>query len=104
VILQGAGYTTVSAFSIKEAADRFLSGDFNLVLLDNSLSAREKDRLMSLIRASGSLTPVVSIASLYGQESSFADMTVDCDPDRLRAGVRKALISSANKLRAFAAS
>ena len=55
VILESMGYTAVPTFSIKMAADNFLTGDFDLVLLDNSLSEKDKDRLTSLIRASGSL-------------------------------------------------
>jgi CheY-like chemotaxis protein len=98
VILQSAGYATVPVFSIAEAADSFLASEFDLILLDSSLSVRGKDRLTSLIRASGSFTPVVSIAPLCGRENSFADVTVEGDPGNLRAGVRKAFRSAPNKL------
>jgi CheY-like chemotaxis protein len=94
LILQGAGYITVSAFSIKEAVDRFLGGDFDLVLLDSTLPAKDKDRLTCLIRASGSRTPVVSVADQQSGEDSFADATIGTNPDKLRAGVRSALTNA----------
>jgi CheY-like chemotaxis protein len=56
-LLLSEGYIVVSAFSLKEAVDRFLTGDFDLVLLDNSLPAKDRDRLTCLIRASGSRIP-----------------------------------------------
>jgi DNA-binding response OmpR family regulator len=84
----------VSAFSIKEAADRFMSVDFDLVLLDSTLPAKDKDRLTSLIRASGSRTPIVSVADQQNREDSFADATVETDPDKLRAGIRRALTNT----------
>jgi len=73
----------MSAFSIREAVDRFLSGEFDLVLLDNSLPTKDRDRLTCLIRASGSRTPVVSIAPEHGYEDSFADAMVENDPNKL---------------------
>jgi hypothetical protein len=44
-------------FSIAEAADSFLASEFDLILLDDSLSIRNKDRLTSLIRASDHSPP-----------------------------------------------
>jgi DNA-binding response OmpR family regulator len=94
VILQSAGYSTMSAFSIEEAAHRFLSGDFNLVLLDSTLPIKDKDRLACLIRASGSRTPIVSVKGQSSYEEPFADATVETDPGMLRIGVRSALIDA----------
>jgi DNA-binding response OmpR family regulator len=54
LVLQSAGYTVVRAFSLKAAADCFQTLDFDLVLLCQSIPTKEKDRLVSWIRVSGS--------------------------------------------------
>jgi CheY-like chemotaxis protein len=102
--LRAAGRTVVSAFSIKKAAERFLGCDFDLILLDNSLPAIDADRITCLIRASGSLAPVVSIASERDYKNQFADMTVGSDLVSLRIGVRNGLAKSAKLPAAFAPS
>jgi DNA-binding response OmpR family regulator len=102
VILQSAGYTTVSAFSIQDAASSFLSGDFDLVVLDDSLPAKDSDRLTSLIRASGSRIPVIAVASQDSPLKSFADTTVEADPIKFRVGVRKVLLRQGEERALFA--
>jgi CheY-like chemotaxis protein len=98
LVLQSAGYTVVSSFSIREAAGCFLNGDFDLVLLDDSLPTKDSDRLTCLIRASGSLTPVVSIALPDGYVNHFAHARVESDPNTLRIGVKRALANAAKRL------
>src|SRR5690349_16685847 len=86
LLLQSAGYAVVSARSVKEAVDRFLGGDFDLVLLCHSLSETERKRVVYLIRASGSFTPVVAIAEYTGQNDGLASATIESDPEQLLAG------------------
>src|ERR1035441_8592865 len=81
-LLQSAGYIAVSAHSLREAANQFLNGDFDLVLLDSSLTTKDRNRITSLIRVSGSRTPIVSIASettasKNDRDDSFVDATFD---------------------------
>lgn len=52
-VLKSAGYIIVSALSIGEAADHFLNGDFDLVILCHSVPTKERERLIRVIRASG---------------------------------------------------
>jgi hypothetical protein len=85
----------VSAFSLKEAVDCFLTGDFDLVLLDNSLPAKDRDRLTCLIRASGSRIPVVSVATEHSHDDSFADAMLESDPNKLLVGIRGVLLKTA---------
>jgi CheY-like chemotaxis protein len=66
LVLQSAGYIVESASSLKEAVTRFRGGDFDLVLLCHSIPMKDRDQLTCLIRATGSLTPVVSIARNLG--------------------------------------
>ncbi|MGA9717977.1 MAG: hypothetical protein WBQ79_06825 [Acidobacteriaceae bacterium] len=91
LLLQSAGYVVVSARSVKEAVDYFLAGDFDLVLLCHSLPETERDGITCLIRASGSLTPVVTIATYEGQQDVFTSATIESEPEQLLAGIRDVL-------------
>lgn len=90
-VLQSAGYTVVRAFSLMEAMDCFQTLDFDLVILCQSIPAKEKIRLTSWIRGSGSRIPVVSVSEKPCQEDDFAGVTVVSKPDALLLGLRKAL-------------
>ena len=95
LVLQSAGYAVVPAFSIKEAIDCFQEGDFDLVLLCQSIPTKGKDCLTSLIRASGSRVPVVSVSGIACQRDAFTDATVGSEPGALLWGIREVLINAA---------
>jgi CheY-like chemotaxis protein len=97
VILRSAGYRTVSLFSINEAAEKCLKGDFDLILLDSSLPAKDRDRLLSLMRTRSSHTPVLCIAPQYDREPAGFCETVEGDPVELRIGVRNAIAAAGQK-------
>jgi CheY-like chemotaxis protein len=94
-LLQSEGYIVMSALSVKEAVDIFLTGSFDIVLLDNSLPIKDRDRLTCLIRASGSRIPVVSVAPEYSHADYFADAMLESDPNKLLMGVRRVLLKAA---------
>jgi CheY-like chemotaxis protein len=91
LVLQSAGYMVESASSLKEAVDRFQSGDFALVLLCHSVPRKDRDRLTSVIRASGSRTPIVSIAGNLGECDAFATATLEDGPSNFLARIRDVL-------------
>lgn len=97
LLLQSAGYAVVSAHSAKEAVDCFLAGDFDLVLLCHSLPERERDGVACLIRASGSLTPIITVATYEGQQDVFVSATIESEPEQLLAGIRDALTQQHQK-------
>lgn len=81
LFLRSAGYIVVSAISIKEAAYLFRYGDFDLVILCHTLPLKDRERLTSLIRASGSRIPIVCVsANELGEQNAFADATLSEDP------------------------
>ena len=82
-VWRSAGYIVLSAASVREAIDHFETGDFDLVLLGDSFSVECKERLTCLIRASGSRTPVVSIANPSSDCDLFADATIRNDSNAL---------------------
>jgi CheY-like chemotaxis protein len=88
---RSAGYIVLAAASVREAIDHFKTGDFDLVLLGDSMSEENKERLTYLIRASGARTPVVSIANSSGTLDSFADATIPNDANELLAGMGELL-------------
>jgi CheY-like chemotaxis protein len=95
LFLQSEGYIVVSALSVKEAVGSFRNGDFDLVLLDNSLPTKDRDRLTCLIRASGSRVPVASVAPEHSHDDSFADAMLESDPNKLLLGMRSVLLKTA---------
>lgn len=94
LVLQSAGYLVVSAYSIKEAVGRFQEGDFDLVLLCQSISTIDHDRLTAWIRASGSRIPIVSVSPRLYQDDAFAGVTIGSEPAALLRGIREALINA----------
>ncbi len=94
--LSSAGYVVRSAMSIREAIGNFRAGDFDLVLLGESISTEDKERLTFLIRSSGSRTPVLCIAKCPGDRDPFADATLMGDASALLEGMRAALANAAN--------
>lgn len=93
LVLQSAGYVVIKAWSFEEAVDHFRSGDFDLILLCHSVPATDRDRLTSLIQASGSCIPIVSIAG--GRVECDAPATLEDGPNKFVAGIRDALIKAA---------
>ena len=89
--LRSAGYVVISASSIRDAIEQFKVGDFDLVLLGPSISGEHKERLSSLIRTSGSRTPVVWIPNASDDCDSLADGTLQGDASALLTGMEDIL-------------
>ena len=90
-VLRPAGYIVVSAHSIRDAIDHVKAGDFDLVLLDHSISVEDKEKLTFMIRASGSQAPVVSAAHSSGDSHSSADATLKNDSVAMLTGMGELL-------------
>lgn len=81
LILRSAGYSVVSATSIKEAVFLFKDGGFDVIVLCHTLSAKDCERLTGAVRASGSRIPIVCVSdSTLDNHNSFADATIDKTP------------------------
>jgi DNA-binding response OmpR family regulator len=97
LVLHSAGYTVVPAHSIKEATDRFQAGDFDLVLLCQSLPAKERDGLTWWMRASRPGIPVVTVAGNHCSGDVVAGVTVGSEPGALLWGIRELLINAKHR-------
>jgi DNA-binding NtrC family response regulator len=75
-VWQSSGYIVTFTNSIKEAISRLRDGDFDLVLLGYSISAASRERLMFLIRSTGSQIPVVEVPGFSEDCDTFAGITV----------------------------
>jgi len=78
-----AGYVVRAAATVRDALKQFTDGDFDVVLLGNSISLESRERLAFLIRTSGSLVLVVCITDTPGDCDGFADATIRNEPDQL---------------------
>ena len=97
-VWRSAGYIVVSAGSTREAIDHFNPADFDLVVLDHSISIEDKERLTSLIRASGSQTTVASIGKSSAGSVSFEDAPLKNDSRSLVTGLKE-LLAEESKMR-----
>ena len=95
-IWRSVGYFVVPADSIAEAIQLFNDGDFDLVVLGDSISVENRERLTSMIRAFGSQTPVAFIGNSSHDSGWFADSTLRNDSDTLLARLRELLADKSN--------
>ena len=98
-VLQSAGYLVTSAWSMKAAIDDFHEGDFDLVVLSHSLPMESREKLTSLIRASGSRVPVVCTTDSSADFDSFADATGGDERHELMREIGKVLAKEAREVR-----
>ena len=92
-------YFFIAAQTIQEAIAHVHAGDFDIALLDDSISLEKRERLAFLIRASGSQTHVVCMGDRPSECESFADATFGKDFNELFAGIHK-LMAHQHELRA----
>jgi hypothetical protein len=83
---------------MRDAVSRFLSGDYDLVLLCHSIPEKERGLFIALIRASGSKTPVVSVAEESGASSDTSvDAVLADEKASLLAGLSSILTTAATR-------
>ena len=92
---RSAGYFVVSAYSVGEAINLFNDGDFDLVVLGDSVSIENRQRLTSMIRASGSQTPMACIGDSSAAHKSLSDARLKNASSTLVAGLRELLAQKA---------
>jgi DNA-binding NtrC family response regulator len=95
-VWQSAGYLVTSAGSIRDAIVHFRHGDFDLVLLGDSIPADSRERFTFLIRATGSRVPVVCITDSCSDCDSFADATIRSESVNLMQSVGELMAKRAN--------
>jgi DNA-binding NtrC family response regulator len=94
---RSAGYFFIPAISIREAISHLKAGDFDMVLLGQSIPEDDKERLAFLIRATGSKVPVVCIAGSSPHHDSFVDATFGTDQGEMLAGLEGLMASKSRE-------
>lgn len=83
-ILRSAKYTVRSASSVEEAFDLFRKADFDLVLLCHSIPVEGHDRLIQVVRSTGSRIPIYIVAAASRDfEAGLADGIISSRPEDL---------------------
>lgn len=81
LLLRSAGYSVVSAISIKEAVYLLKDGEFDVIVLCHTLPRKDCERLTGAVRAMGSRVPIVCVSGAsFDGHNAFADATVDKNP------------------------
>jgi DNA-binding NtrC family response regulator len=73
---QSAGYIVTLVGSVRDAIARFRDGDFDIVILSQSIPVESRERLTFLIRASGSRVPIACITNSSSDCESLSDATI----------------------------
>jgi DNA-binding response OmpR family regulator len=92
---QSAGCYVTCAGSIREAIVQLRDGDFDVILLDDSIPMESRERLTFLIRASGSQIPVGCITESSSGADRFVGATTPDEPDRLLRAIEELLAKEA---------
>jgi DNA-binding NtrC family response regulator len=95
LVSRTAGYFFTSTYSVREAILQFKDGDFDLILVGYAIPAESREKLTSVIRASGSRIPVVSITNGSGHHDTFADATIRNEPNDVIAAIEVLLARQA---------
>jgi len=82
LLLRTAGYTVVEQSSTDAAANQFLAGDFDAVLLCHSLPVDQRSRLIGLIHSHSASTPILIISDRF-LEFDRRVVVVENDPESL---------------------
>ncbi len=94
---QSAGFFITQAGSVREAIDDFQGGDFDLILIGDSIPAESRESLTFMIRASGSRVPVVCVTNTPSHWDSLADATIRNQPNGLRQKIGELLVAAGAK-------
>jgi CheY-like chemotaxis protein len=92
LVLCSVGYAVESTSSIEDALMRFRARHFHVVLIGHSVSERDRERFISLIRQHNPSVPVVFVSNEDEPiDDPSADITTVNHPERLLQSVSVAL-------------
>ena len=95
-VWRSSGHFVTPGGTIVEAIHQFRDGDFDAVLLGNSLSPKSRERIISLIRSSGSTIPVLCITKPSGN-CETCEFAASVEPTALMQRIRELLGTSPKK-------
>ena len=88
-VLSAAGYKVVTAHNSPDIINNLFEGDFDVVILCNSLPSEERRRLARIINSYSPSTPVVVLAdSADVAEYDYGTLTSNSSPEWIVAAIR----------------
>jgi DNA-binding NtrC family response regulator len=97
--LKTFGYHTVTASTASEVINKLFNGDFDVVILCNSLPDAERRKLAGIVKSYSPSTPVIIVADTAGAQYDYGSQTASGAPADLAAAIEKAF-SKKNNYRA----
>lgn len=88
---RAAGYIFLSANTVRETIGHLKAGEFDLVLMGQAIPASARERLIFLIRSSGTRAPLVSMTNSSSHHDPLADATYEYGSSELLGGVGELL-------------
>jgi len=88
--LRKRGFQVVTASDSPELINKLFSGDFDLVLLCDSLREEDLRRATGLIKLYTPSTPVILISSIEGRQYPYGDLTVPNRPAAIETAIEMA--------------
>lgn len=95
LVLEQQGYAVEVCHNTEEFVGKFLEGDYDLVLLCNSLRDGERERLTSLVHRFSRRTPVLLVNSMPGRTGEGADPVCDGEPQTILETIARVLPAAA---------
>lgn len=87
--LTAAGFQVVVATTAPEIINRLFNGDFDVVVLCNSIPNDERRKLAGIIKSYSPSTPVIVISEMYGREYDYGTRITNGTPEALIAAIHQ---------------
>lgn len=94
--LQSFGYHTVTASTASEVIHKLFNGDFDVVILCNSLPDAERRKLAGIVKSYSPSTPVIIVADIPGAQYDYGTQTASGAPADLVDAIEKAFSTKNN--------
>jgi len=87
--LVAAGYKVVSATNSPEIINKLFNGDFDAVILCNSIPNDERKRLAGIIKSYSPSTPIIVLAEMEGRKYDYGTLTASGSSDAIMAALQQ---------------
>jgi DNA-binding NtrC family response regulator len=94
--LNSAGYEVVTVTTASDLINRLFSGEFDAVILCNSLPDQERRKLAGIVKSYSPSTPVIIVADTQGAQYDYGTRTASGAPAELIAAIGNAFSSGKN--------
>ena len=98
-VITAAGYSVASATDSHEAVDKLLNGDFDLVVLCQSIPDDDRRRLARIISSYSPSTPIIMVSQGQRDDYEFGTLALRCRPDQVVAAIQDCLAEAPNSPR-----